>query len=75
LTERIHRTVQGLCVRAMRNPIYGPDNLRVMQSQHEAILEAVREGNAREAETRTKTHIHSIRDSIAAALGSEGKRP
>jgi DNA-binding GntR family transcriptional regulator len=74
LAERIHRTVQGLCVRAMRNPIYGPDNLRAMQSQHLAILDAVHGGNGREAEARTRAHIHSVRDSIAAALGSEGTR-
>jgi DNA-binding GntR family transcriptional regulator len=72
LTERIHRTVQGLCVRCMREPIYGPEKLRLMQSQHQAILAAVRDGNAREAESSARLHIHSIRDSIAAALGSEG---
>jgi DNA-binding GntR family transcriptional regulator len=74
LTERIHRTVQGLCVRCMREPIYGPEKLQLMQSQHVGILQAVREGNAREAEARARTHIHSIRDSIAEALGSEGQK-
>jgi DNA-binding GntR family transcriptional regulator len=72
LTERIHRTVQGLCVRCMREPIYGPEKLQLMQSQHQAILGAVRDGNAREAEASARMHIHSIRDSIATALGSEG---
>ena len=72
LTERIHRTVQGLCVRCMREPIYGPEKLQLMQSQHQAILVAVRDGNPREAEASARAHIHSIRDSIAAALGSEG---
>lgn len=72
LTERIHRTVQGLCVRCMREPIYGPEKLQLMQSQHRAILAAVREGNPRDAELQARAHIHSIRDSIAAALGSEG---
>jgi DNA-binding GntR family transcriptional regulator len=72
LTERIHRTVQGLCVRCMREPIYGPEKLLLMQTQHQAILAAVREGNIREAEASARTHIHSIRDSIAEALGSEG---
>jgi DNA-binding GntR family transcriptional regulator len=72
LTERIHRTVQGLCVRCMREPIYGPDKLRLMQSQHQAILEAVRDGNVRDAEARARNHIHDIRDAIAEALGSEG---
>jgi GntR family transcriptional regulator, rspAB operon transcriptional repressor len=72
LTERIHRTVQGLCVRCMREPIYGPEKLQLMHSQHQAILNAVRDGNAREAETCARTHIHSIRDAIAEALGSEG---
>ena len=75
LTERIHRTVQGLCVRVMRDPIYGPDNLRVLQAQHHSILDALRQGNGREAEARTRAHIHSIRDSIATALGSEGNQP
>ncbi len=73
LTERIHRTVQGLCVRCMREPLYGPEKLQLMQSQHEAIFDAVRDGNVREAETRARRHIHSIRDSIAEALGSEGQ--
>ena len=72
LAERIHRTVQGLCVRCLREPIYGPDQFRLMQTHHQSILEAVRDGNAREAEARTRAHIHSIRDSIAAVLGSEG---
>ena len=69
LTERIHRTVQGLCVRCLREPIYGPEKLQLMQSHHRAIIDAVRDGNVREAETRARTHIHSIRDSIAEALG------
>jgi DNA-binding GntR family transcriptional regulator len=72
LTERIHRTVQGLCVRCMREPIYGPDKLQLMQLQHQAILAAVQAGNVREAESHARLHIHSIRDSIAEALGSEG---
>jgi GntR family transcriptional regulator, glc operon transcriptional activator len=72
LTERIHRSVQGMCVRCMREPIYGPEKLRLMQSQHQAILEAVRDGKVREAEARARDHIHDIRDSIAAALRSEG---
>jgi DNA-binding GntR family transcriptional regulator len=75
LTERIHRTVQGLCVRCMREPLYGPERLQVMQSQHLAILEAVREGKVREAEARARQHIHAIRESIAAALSSEGHTP
>ena len=74
LTERIHRTVQGLCVRCMREPLYGPEKLQLMQSQHQAIADAVRDGNVREAEMRARTHIHSIRDSIAEALGSEGQQ-
>jgi DNA-binding GntR family transcriptional regulator len=72
LTERIHRTVQGLCVRCMREPLFGPETLQLMQSQHEAILDAVRDGNARQAETNARMHIQYIRDSIAQALASEG---
>jgi DNA-binding GntR family transcriptional regulator len=72
LTERIHRTVQGLCVRTMREPLFGPETLQLMQAQHQAILEAVRDGNPRQAETSARTHIQYIRDSIEAALGSEG---
>jgi GntR family transcriptional regulator, rspAB operon transcriptional repressor len=72
LTERIHRTVQGLCVRCMREPIYGPEKLRLMQAQHQAILKAVRDGNVRDAEARARDHIRDIRDAIAEALGSEG---
>jgi DNA-binding GntR family transcriptional regulator len=56
----------------MREPIYGPEKLRLMHSQHRAILQAVRDGNAREAEARARDHIHAIRDAIAEALGSEG---
>ena len=73
LTERIHRTVQGLCVRCMREPLYGPEKLQLMQLQHQAIVDAVRDGTVREAEMRARRHIHSIRDSIAEALGSEGQ--
>jgi DNA-binding GntR family transcriptional regulator len=73
LTERIHRTVQGLCVRIMREPIYGPDKLRLMQDQHAALWTAVRDGDPDRAETEARAHIYHIRDSIAAALGSEGQ--
>jgi DNA-binding GntR family transcriptional regulator len=73
LAERIHRTVQGLCVRCMRDPLYGPDKLRLMQAQHQAILDAVRDGSTREAESAARAHIHHIRDSVADALGSEGQ--
>ena len=72
LTERIHRTVQGLCVRCMSEPLFGPETLQLMQSQHQAILAAVRDGSAREAEVNTRAHIQYIRDSISRALGSEG---
>jgi DNA-binding GntR family transcriptional regulator len=72
LTERTHRSVQGLCVRCMRQPLYGPDKLRLMQSQHAAILTAVREGKPEEAVAHTRAHIHEIRDAVAAALSSEG---
>jgi DNA-binding GntR family transcriptional regulator len=75
LTERIHRTVQGLCVRGMREPIFGPETLQLMQAQHQAILTAVRAGNARAAEANARTHIQYIRDSISLALGSEGPVP
>jgi DNA-binding GntR family transcriptional regulator len=71
LTERTHRTVQGMCVRCMREPIYGPEKLQLMQSQHQAILDAVRDGKPRQAEDNARIHIHYIRDSIAEALGSE----
>lgn len=73
LTERIHRTVQGLCVRCMREPIFGPEKLQLMQAQHQAILEAVRKGDDLQAEASARTHIQYIRDSVAAALGSEGE--
>jgi DNA-binding GntR family transcriptional regulator len=72
LAERIHRSVQGLCVRCMREPLYGPDKLRLMESQHKAILDAVRSGDADDAEKQARAHIYYIRDSIAQALGSEG---
>jgi DNA-binding GntR family transcriptional regulator len=71
LTERIHRTVQGMCVRCMREPIYGPEKLQLMQTQHQAILDAVRAGKVRQAADSARMHIHYIRDSIAEALGSE----
>jgi DNA-binding GntR family transcriptional regulator len=73
LAERTHRTVQGLCVRCLRDPIYGPETLLLMQSHHRGILESVRDGNARQAEARARAHIHYIRDSVAAVLGSEGQ--
>jgi DNA-binding GntR family transcriptional regulator len=56
----------------MRQPLYGPDKLRLMQSQHAAILTAVREGKPEEAVAHTRAHIHEIRDAVAAALSSEG---
>jgi len=73
LAERIHRSVQGLTVRCLREPLYGPEKLQLMQSQHQGILDAVRDGKAREAEARVRAHIHHVRDSIAEALGSEGQ--
>jgi DNA-binding GntR family transcriptional regulator len=44
-----------------------------MQSHHQGILEAVRDGNARQAEARARTHIRYIRDSVADVLGGEGQ--
>ena len=73
LAERAHRAVQGLCVRCLREPVYGPETLLVMQSHHHAILEAVRAGNARQAEARVRAHIRYVRDSVASVLGSEGQ--
>ena len=46
---------------------------RGMQAHHQGILEAVRDGNARQAEARARAHIRHIRDSVAAVLGSEGR--
>jgi DNA-binding GntR family transcriptional regulator len=72
LAERVHRSVQGLCVRCLREPLYGPDQLQLMQSHHQAILDAVRAGDADAAERQTREHIQHVRDSVAEALGSEG---
>jgi DNA-binding GntR family transcriptional regulator len=72
LAERVHRSVQGLCVRCLREPLYGPDQLQLMQSHHQAILDAVRAGDADAAEAHAREHIHHVRDSVAEALGSEG---
>jgi DNA-binding GntR family transcriptional regulator len=71
LAERIHRTVQGMCVRCLRYPIYGPEKLELMQSHHRAIVEAVRHGDARQAEAQARGHIRYIRDSITDVLMSE----
>jgi DNA-binding GntR family transcriptional regulator len=72
LSERIHRTVQALCVRAMRDPIYGPEKLLQIQEHHRGILAAVRAGSAREAEARMRAHIRVIRDAIAEVLARDG---
>ena len=72
LAERVHRSVQGLCVRCLREPLYGPDQLQLMQSHHQAILDAVRAGDADAAEAHAREHIQHVRDSVAEALGSEG---
>src|SRR5260370_22943486 len=69
LAERTHRTVQGLCVRCLRDPIYRPQTLLLLQSHHRGILEAVRDGDARHADARERAHIHYHRDSRAAVLG------
>jgi DNA-binding GntR family transcriptional regulator len=72
LAERVHRSVQGLCVRCLSEPLYGPDQLQLMQSHHQAIVDAVRQGDADAAEAHTREHIQHVRDSVAEALGSEG---
>jgi DNA-binding GntR family transcriptional regulator len=72
LAERVHRSVQGLCVRCLREPLYGPEQLQLMQSHHQAIVDAVRAGDADAAEAHAREHIQHIRDSVAEALGSEG---
>jgi len=59
----------------MSEPLFGPETLQLMQSQHQAILAAVRDGSAREAEVNTRAHIQYIRDSISEALSSEGNTP
>lgn len=72
LSERVHRSVQGMCVRSLREPLYGPDRLRLMQTHHQAIVDAVRAGDADAAERHMREHILHVRDSVAEALGSEG---
>jgi hypothetical protein len=69
LAERTHRKVQALCVRCLRDLIYGPDSRQLMQSQHSEIADAVRAGDASTAEALTRAHIRFIRDSIAEVLG------
>jgi DNA-binding GntR family transcriptional regulator len=73
MAERVHRNVQGMSVHVFREPLFGPDKFQLMQSQHQAIVDAVRVGNARVAEARAREHILTVRDSIARALGSEGR--
>ncbi len=34
LTERIHRTVQGLCARCLREPLYRPEQLQLQDARH-----------------------------------------
>jgi len=73
LAERIHRTVQGLCVRLLREPIFGPDMLRELLDEHRHILDALRSGNAEAAEAAARGHIHHIRDGIVRVLSSDGR--
>ncbi|MBV9601917.1 MAG: GntR family transcriptional regulator [Chloroflexi bacterium] len=68
LAERTHRKVQAMCVRCLRELIYGPDGRELMQIQHAEILDAVRAGNADTAEALTRAHIQFIRNSIADVL-------
>jgi DNA-binding GntR family transcriptional regulator len=73
LTERIHRTVQGLCVRLLREPIFGTDRLSRLLDEHRRIIDAVRDGDPAEAEAAARSHIHHIRDGILQVLSSEGR--
>jgi DNA-binding GntR family transcriptional regulator len=73
LTERIHRTVQGLCVRLLREPVFGTDMLSRLLDEHRRIIDAVCAGDAAEAEAAARGHIHHIRDGILHVLNSEGR--
>ena len=72
LAESTHREVQGLCVRYLRAPIYGPESFRQLQVHHRAILTAIKAGHADDAVEHARRHIHFVRDSISAVLRSEG---
>jgi DNA-binding GntR family transcriptional regulator len=70
MAERIHRTVQALCVRCLSTPIYGPETLQLMLSHHRDILDAVAAGDADAAEACARAHIRYIRDSVAEVLSA-----
>ncbi len=65
LAERIHRQIQGVRVRCA---IYLPGRPRVSHTEHRAIVEAVRAGDADRAEALSRGHILSVRDAVVGAL-------
>jgi DNA-binding GntR family transcriptional regulator len=73
MADRAHRNIQALCVRRLSEPLYGPDKRKLIIAHHRAILEAVSNGDADQAEAHAREHIHFIRDSVVEVLSSEGE--
>jgi DNA-binding GntR family transcriptional regulator len=65
LIEQTHRRIQS--ARA-RFDIHLPDRPRLSQAQHRALLEAVAKGDAPQAESLAREHIHSVRDPVLRIL-------
>jgi DNA-binding GntR family transcriptional regulator len=65
LAERVHRQIQGVRVRCA---VQLPGRPLRSHTEHLAIADAVRDGDAERAEALLRAHIQSVREAVVAVL-------
>lgn len=66
LAERTHRRIQAVRVRCA---VHLPGRPALSHTQHQAVIDAVRDGDADQAEAAVREHIESVKESVLKVLG------
>jgi len=70
LLEDLGTQIELVCARHMPHPIHRPGTLWLLQCQHRNIVSCIEHGDAQQAVTQTRAHLHLIRDQLLAALNA-----
>jgi DNA-binding GntR family transcriptional regulator len=65
LAERIHRRIQAVRVRCA---VHLPGRPALSHAQHQAVIDAVRDGDPDRAEAALREHIESVKESVLEVL-------
>jgi DNA-binding GntR family transcriptional regulator len=71
--EGIHRDLQANCARYLGAPVDHLETLWLLQSHHLKILGCVERGQPEEGVLQTRAHLHSMQNSVVAALYDQGR--